>query len=53
MLHRRTSDPAQRAASIADKEAEKVWRETGDYKKQLAIWKETYDSALSELCYQG
>lgn len=48
MLHRRTADPASRAADIADREAERVWQETGDYDRWSDYWTRTYRQALLE-----
>ena len=53
MLHHHTKDPAERAASIAKKEAEKVWEETGDYRKWYDTWMNVYKNVLFEFCYQG
>lgn len=46
-----TKDLGQRAYDIADHEAERVWRETGDYNLWLKTWLETYHSVLLEFNY--
>lgn len=43
-----TDDLGKRAASIADKEAEKVWRKTGIYDAWKKIWLDTYRRTLKE-----
>jgi len=52
MLHHRTNDPAKRAADIADREAEVVYRKTGDFDKYCKTWRGIYESTLRELCFQ-
>ena len=53
MNQHRTKDPAERAASIADNEAEKIWQQTGDYYKWYEKWMIVYENALFEFAYQG
>ena len=53
MLHHRTNDPAQRAASIADREAEEVWRETHNFDLYYETWAEIYHQVLFEFCHNG
>ena len=53
MLHHRTDDLAERASSIADREAEEAWRKTGSYKQWSEIWSSVYKQALWEFAYQG
>ena len=48
-----TTDPAERAASIADREAEEVWKETGSFKEYLRVWFSVYRQSLLELVYSG
>jgi len=48
-----TTNPAERATSIADCEAEKVWKETGSYKEYLRVWLSVYRQSLLELVYSG
>ncbi len=48
MLHHRTIDPALRAQEIADREAERVWQDTGSWEKWFAHWKIVYQQVLSE-----
>jgi len=50
-MEHQTDDPAERAASIADNEAEKVWQKTGNYDKWASCWQEVYSSALREIAY--
>ena len=45
---RHTTDPAQRAANVSDREAEEVWRATGHYGKWSKAWFETYRATLNE-----
>lgn len=52
MLHHRTNDPAERAESIADKAAEKVYREAYDYIASCKTWIKVYNEALREFCFQ-
>lgn len=49
--YRTTVDPAKRAADIANNEAEKVWRDTGDHDLWSATLSETYRAALREFHY--
>lgn len=49
MIHHRTNDPAERALSIAQREAEHVWQGTGNYDAWSTVFEETYDAALREL----
>ncbi len=44
-----TEDPGIRAADIADREAEKVWKQTGDFKLFLDTRREIFRAALAEL----
>jgi len=46
---RHTNDPEERAASIAYREAEEIWRETRSFNKWLKVWFSTYRQALREL----
>jgi hypothetical protein len=46
MLHRRTADPAQRAADVADREAEPFWQRTGSWDLWYAEWMRVYYEAL-------
>lgn len=48
MLHHHTTDPAQRAADIADCEAEKIWDQTHDFNQWLKAWHEIYSETLRE-----
>lgn len=48
MLHHRTNDPALRAMSIAEREAEPVWQNTGDYGTWREALSSTYDQVLKE-----
>jgi len=48
-----TSIIEERAASVADKEAEKVWQKKGNYKEWTAVWEEIYKSALREFAEQA
>jgi len=43
-----TKDPARRAADIADREAEKVYRESGDCSLYFPTWVGVYEAALKE-----
>jgi hypothetical protein len=43
-----TKDLAQRAVDIADREASKVWRETGNRRFSFATWIKTFEAALKE-----
>jgi len=52
-MRHQTDDPAERAASITDNAAGKVWEETGDYDKWYICWQEIYRNALIELCPQN
>jgi len=52
MLHHRTEDPAKRASSIADREAEEVLRKTGDYNEYTEAWLSVYKQVLQEFVYQ-
>ena len=49
MLHHRTDDLDQRAADIANREAEEIFRKTGSYPQWLAEWKRVYNEAFKEL----
>lgn len=49
---KRTVNPAERAASIADREAEEVWRKTGNYQGYLETWFSVYKQSLSEFVEQ-
>lgn len=48
-----TTDPAECAASIADREAEEVWEETKNYEKYLKTWFSVYRQSLRELVCPG
>ncbi len=48
MPYRTTNNIGEKAALIAEKEAEKVWQETGDFGKWLHVLKETYEVVLRE-----
>ncbi len=49
-MRHHTKDPAERAADIADREAEKEWKRTGPYGSGYEkVWLETYHQALREL----
>ena len=52
MLHHRTDDPAEQASSIADREAEGIYKETGDYKRYVETWLSVYRQVLREFVYQ-
>ncbi|MCX6713063.1 MAG: hypothetical protein NTY66_02545 [Candidatus Vogelbacteria bacterium] len=43
-----TKDPAVRAASIADREFESVWSQTGSWDQAYNAWKKTYEQTLRE-----
>jgi hypothetical protein len=43
----------ERAASVASKEAEKIWIETGNYKEWVNAWMKIYTAALKELAEQA
>lgn len=47
-----TTDPAERAASVADLEAERIWRETGSFIRWICTWYTTYNEALKEFTSQ-
>lgn len=49
MLHHRTDNVEKKAIDIADREAEKAYRETGSFEKHQIVWKNTYDEAFKEL----
>ena len=51
-INHTTSDPAVKACVIADREAEIIWRQSGDWNRWSKAWLEIYSSALSEFCYQ-
>jgi len=53
MLHHRTDNPAERASSIVDREAEEIWRKTGNYKQWLKTWFSVYEQVLLEFVFQG
>jgi len=53
MLHHRTDDPAERAGSIASREAEEVWEKTGDFGKYAEKWHSVYRPILEEFVYEG
>jgi hypothetical protein len=46
-----TTAIGQRAGDIADKEAERVWRATGDYDLWYETWMRVYYSVLLEFHY--
>jgi hypothetical protein len=48
-MRHHTKSPAQRASDIADREAKRVLRETGDHQLSTKVWLETYQSFLMEL----
>ena len=43
-----TNNPAERAASIADREAKKVWQETKNPKECRKTWLSVYRQSLTE-----
>jgi hypothetical protein len=45
---RHTTNLAERAASIADREAEEVWRRTGSLKEYCEAFRSIYGQALRE-----
>ncbi len=47
-----TTDPTERAASIADREAEEIWKRTGSYKEWLKVWLSVYKQLLLEFVSQ-
>ena len=49
----RTNDPSEKAMSIAKKEAERIWQETGDYRKWYDTLISVFENSLFEFCYQG
>ncbi|MFA6416281.1 MAG: hypothetical protein WCW56_02210 [Candidatus Paceibacterota bacterium] len=52
MLHHRTTNPAQRAADIADRCANKVWREQDPpcSRSFAEIWLGIYNQVIREFC---
>lgn len=49
MLHHRTQDPSQRAADIAENEAERVWKRSGNYELWSRTLGQTYEKTLREI----
>lgn len=49
MLHRRTDNIEQRAVDIANREAEKIYKEMGSFERHQIVWKNTYEEAFKEL----
>lgn len=47
-MRHHTKDPGERASDIASADAQRVWRETGDYDTWFKTYQETRDSALME-----
>ena len=47
-----TTNPAERAVSIADREAEEVYEETGSYGEWLKVWFSVYRQSLLEFVSQ-
>ena len=47
-----TTSPSERAASIADREAEKVWEKTGNFREYLRVWFSVYEQTLVEFVFQ-
>ena len=52
MLHQ-TDDPAEKAASIAERGAMAKVRENGSYVNYFKTWLEVYEQVLREFVYQG
>lgn len=48
-MRKHTQDPALRAESIANREAEIVWVMTHNWRIWMDTWIETYEAALREL----
>ena len=51
-MRNHTTNPAERAASIADREAEEVWEETRNFRKYLRVWLSVYRQSLLEFVFQ-
>ena len=51
-MRNHTTDPGERAASIANYEAEKVWEETKSFKEYLDVWFSIYNQSLLEFVYE-
>lgn len=51
-MRNHTTNPAERAASIADREAKKVWRETGNFKEYSRVWLSVYRQSVLEFVCQ-
>lgn len=43
-----TKDPGEKAASIADRQAEVIWSETRSFDAWLKAWEEVYAQVLFE-----
>lgn len=43
-----TDNPADRAVSVADREARSVWEETGSWERWMAAWLSIYEEALAK-----
>ncbi len=48
MLHHHTDNLAQKAADIADREAEKIWQQTHDFNQYTQTWLQVYQNVLRE-----
>ena len=47
-MRHHTNDPAQKAADIANMEADIVWKETHNFNLYVTRWIEVFDSVLME-----
>lgn len=48
-----TTDPAERAASIAERVADEVWKRTRNYREEEKTWFSVYSQALREFACPG
>lgn len=51
-MRNHTTDPGERATSIADREAKEVLEKTGDFREYFRVWLSVYKQSLLELVSQ-
>lgn len=51
-MRNHTTNLAERAASIADREKQKIWEKTGDPKECLRTWRTVYKQSCLEFASQ-
>lgn len=48
-MNHNTDNPSERAADIADREADRACDKVGNYGPWFSVWMETYEMVLREL----